>query len=425
MLQREDVIEANRASRSRRWRLFLFAGILGLLVLYVGFDFWTGRRVRVVTERLEQRYGTLSEDSLRVGAVPAEENRARVVRAAAALGVPASNSVRAFISSVGKSEKVPPFPPEVQQFLEANRESLHVAATLTSRDRSSFEIEPDGSHGPDLLEIRTLSDAIFLSAMSDLVAGHPEEASKSIGAGLAVSASLRQENQLIAQLIRIAIAMRQIEAIQRVLAESEPSAAALDELAKRLAENRSPDPMRLGLVGELKTVHGMYSRLELGRVDATVTRPSLFRSILFRVGRPLVRNAHALTLERIEALLAVQSGPRPKGPMPEDGSKMTLWPGLSSVAGLARAVETGDDFTSTLGTAEIAVALRRYRIDRRVYPEELTPLVPTHLLALPIDPFTGKPPVYSRQGSGFMLQSQRYSPRGQPPWPPTRWVIGK
>jgi len=134
---------------------------------------------------------------------------------------------------------------------------------------------------------------------------------------------------------------------------------------------------------------------------------------------------HARSLETIDALLEVQSGPRPKGPFPEPDHSVLSRFDLGSTTGLARAIETGDDFMSMQGAAETAVALRRYRIDRGAYPDDLTTLVPAYLPALPIDPFTGKPPVYGRQGSGFTLQAQRYSPRAAQPWPPITWVVRK
>ena len=416
----EMVKEQRRGSRWRRWRLFGLIAILAMFAAYVVFDLWAGYRVGSIVERLEQRYGTLAEDSLRTAAVPPDENRARLVRAAAALGVQPTPAVRTLLTHLANSPKISAIPAEVTQLVEANREALRIAATFTSRERSSWETEPDGSHGPELLEIRMLSDVLFAQAASELAAARPDEASKAIAAALAVSASLRQENQLVAQLIRIAIAARQIDAIQHLLAESEPSAAALDELARRLAENRTPDPIRLGLAGELKLGHAGFSRLETGRSDGSIVRPGRFSGLLFRMGRPFVRMGHASYLQTVEQLLELQAGPRPKGPFPsEDG-----WFAFGFTAGLARSIETGDDFTSMQGAAETAVALRRYRIARGSYPDDLTALVPDYLPALPIDPFTGKPPVYARKDAGFTLESQRYMSQTLPKSRPAmKWEV--
>src|SRR5262245_24956098 len=294
-----SVVIANPGSRRRRWALFLVAFVLLMLVVYAGLDVWTGRRLQSIAARLEQRYGTMNDDSLRAAPVPPEENRARLVRAAAALSAPQSDAVRAFISQAAKSETIPPIPAEVRAFVESNREALSIASTFGARERTSWDIEPDGSNTPDLLEIRMLSNLLYASAMIDLDAKRPDDAARAIAAGLAVSSSLRNENQLIAQLIRIAIDLHQTEAIKRLLAVSAPPAAALEELAKRLAENRSPDPLRLGLIGEMKHFDSTIARFERGRpVDGPRMLPRLGR-----FGRPLIRFARGSYLQAMEGLI--------------------------------------------------------------------------------------------------------------------------
>ena len=424
-------VSETRGSRRRRWRVYLLAGIVLMLIAFVSLDAWAARRVNRATRALEERYGTLAEDSLRTAAVPAEQNRARLVRAAAALSVPPTTSIKAFLTEAGRSQQPPPVTAELRDFVESNREALNTAARFTSRQRSSWEIEPDGNNIPGLLEIRRLSDILVLAGLVELEAGRTEETAEMIGAGLALAASMRQENQLIVQLIRMGVALQQVDAIHRLIATAEPSASSLQELAARLAENRTPDPLRLALIGELKHGRAMFLKLEQGRRDGGSDHlvvgldggSSNVLSALGRVGRPLVRVAHASYLERMNALIELQAGPRPKPPFPERQDSFLLnW--LGWTAGLERAVQSGDDFRSAQGAAEIAVALRRYRVDRNSYPDNLAVLVPGYLSELPIDPFTGQAPVYERRGAGFTLQAQRYS--AQPPHAqPAAWVITK
>jgi hypothetical protein len=77
-----------------------------------------------------------------------------------------------------------------------------------------------------------------------------------------------------------------------------------------------------------------------------------------------------------------------------------------SLPGLARSMETGDLYSSALATTEIGVALRRFRLDHGAYPADLSALVPQYLARVPIDPFTGQPPMYARRDAGFTLHSQ-------------------
>jgi hypothetical protein len=74
--------------------------------------------------------------------------------------------------------------------------------------------------------------------------------------------------------------------------------------------------------------------------------------------------------------------------------------------GLWRAIDSGDQYNSVLGVTEIGVALRRYRLDRGSYPDELSAVVPEYLTRVPIDPVTGRPPAYARSGAGFTLKAE-------------------
>ena len=157
--------------------------------------------------------------------------------------------------------------------------------------------------------------------------------------------------------------------------------------------------MQNGLVGEMKFANGLFETLETGS-----TGPARL------LARPFVRLARLRFLEKVARLLDVQSGPRPR-PATVPDARPAFWNVSSrladmSIPGLERAIETSDMFLSALSATEIGVALRRYRLDRGSYPEDLSALSPSYLAAVPIDPFTGKPPVYARQGAGFTLRAE-------------------
>jgi hypothetical protein len=219
---------------------------------------------------------------------------------------------------------------------------------------------------------------------------------------------------LLPQLVRIAIAIQQCEAVEEVIARSEPSKAALAEFAHWLRESREPNPMQNGLVGEMKFANGVFETLETGgsrNLDSLPSNSSVWKRTPARLlGRPFVRLARVRFLKEVERLLDVQSGPRPRPPSAGYGSP-AFWDLSGRLAevfipGLERAIETGDLFSSALSTTEIGVALRRYRLDRGSYPEDLSALSPAYLATVPINPFTGKAPVYTRQGPGFTLHSE-------------------
>lgn len=404
----------------RRRRVFILLGLLLLLMAYVGVDVWAGHRVDVEVARLEAVYGSL--EASRPTPVPAADNRARVVRAAAAMVVLNADlgSVE-FSSAFARFTRLAPpapVPANLRAFVEANHVAIGLADQIRTRHRSDFEVDYPSAGNLPLLDMRTLSSVLYLAAILDLEAGRADDASTKITSGLAVAASLRQEPDLIAQLVRIGIAQQQLQAVQRVLTEAEPSKAALAELARWLTEGRAPDPMHAGLLGELRNVN-------TGFFDASGPR----FGPLARLGRPWIRLARVRYLQQMGDLLDIQSGPRPR-PAPAVSTPPPAWALLDRLAaislpGLLRAIETGDDFKSECGATELAVALRRHRLDRGVYPNDLAALTPAYLDRLPIDPYTGQPAVYAHTASGFALRAQA-GPHATPVKRPTfEWDVSK
>jgi hypothetical protein len=76
------------------------------------------------------------------------------------------------------------------------------------------------------------------------------------------------------------------------------------------------------------------------------------------------------------------------------------------MAGLERAVQSGDELRAEATLAMTAVALRRHRLEQGSYPANLGALVPVYLDSAPIDPFTGRPIDYETAGAGVELKAQ-------------------
>ena len=405
----------------RRLRLVLLLGILVALVAGITFDVWTRRQLDPELARLERRYGSLRGRTLVAPPVAAEYNSARFVRAAAALTVrPAASPYGLLMASARDFERLPEsaiVPRDLRAFVDANTEAMRLAGEAIDRHQSSWDADyAGGGNAPRLLDLRTLSNAIAIDALLDRKAGRVDEASRKTAAGLAVAASIRNEPSLISQLIRIAVATEQCEAARALIAGGAPSKAALETLARALADNRQTDPLRVGLLGELR--YGL---------DQLVT---MEESPVGRISRPLLRPFMRLTkvhyLREMERLIEIQAGPRPHPPFP-DSPRPRLdwrWFAASVLPGLTRAVDTGDKYDSVLGVTEVGVALRRYRWDRGSYPDELSALVPAYLARLPVDPATGRPPAYARTGAGFRLKAESI-PNYFSANAPLEWVVTK
>jgi len=284
-----------------------------------------------------------------------------------------------------------------------------------------------------------MSSAIFVTSLLDIEAGRLDDAARAIASGLAISASMRQETETVAQLIRIGnIASLHLRALRHLLNLATPSAPALEELAFWLAENRKPDPMQLALLGEMKQTNAMFARMEKGDIDADTIGyiypmtwprwPSVFVKPAAVIGRPFVRAARLRYLQHMDQMLDAQMGPRPRPVIPELPTPQR-WELVDRLvekfaAGTWQRSDTGDDFASSLGVTEIAVALRRFKLDRGDYPDDLSALMPGYLDQLPIDPYTGRTPVYARQGSGFLLRGTASSP-DRTQWLGLAWDVAK
>ena len=414
-----------RGTRRRRILIVLLVVVLVLFLARAGLDLWAGHQIDTVVARLEKQHGSFDVLTLNPPAVPEGENRARAIRAAAALVNYAPlkhwSELQHSYSLFLKQPPSAPMPANLRTFVETNRSTFRVVEDARSRAQSNWEADyPNQSNIPRLLEIRTLSNGVYLAARLDLEAGRPDEAAGAIASGLAMSASLRQEPYIIAQLIRIQVGLQHVEAAQRLLTESEPSKASLNDLARWLSETRFPDPMHLGLIGELKLFNHAFARAEYssdpasGPAAGVLPGPWLHLTSggpLAGLARPFSRLSRLRYLEQLEHLLEVQTGPRPRPASVPAPPRWAVFKRFAHIAvpGLERAMDTGDLFNSELGLAELAVALRRYRLDHGKYPDALSVLVPQYVRSVPIDPFTGKPPVYERQGTGFRLRGENGS----------------
>jgi len=384
----------------RRLRLFVLLGILVTLVAGISVDVWTGRQLESELSRMEGRYGSLRGRTLVAPPVAAEYNSARFVRAAAALTVhPGASPNGVLMASARAFEKRTEsslVPGDLQAFVDANAEAIRLAGEAIDRHQASWDADygdAGNSYAPRLLDIRTLSNAIAFAALLERKAGRADEASRKTAAGLAVAASIRHEPWLISQLIRIAIATQHCEAVESLVAGSEPSKASLETLARTLADNRETDPMRVGLLAELRYGYDQLAAME--------------RQPLGRFARPFVRLAMVHNLRNMERLIELQAGPRPHPPFPAPNvGRLNLLRLSVNIPGLQRAIDSGDQYNNLLGVAELGVALRRHQLDRGSYPDELSALVPAYLARLPIDSVTGRAPAYARSGGGFTLKAE-------------------
>src|SRR5207253_2594309 len=106
-------------------------------------DLWASHRVDAEVARLEKQYGSLDERMLNAAPVPQGDNRARTIRAAAALTVFApGNDYPRLVNALNRFVTIPalaPVPTDLRDFVEANRAALRLADEARARRQSNWE----------------------------------------------------------------------------------------------------------------------------------------------------------------------------------------------------------------------------------------------------------------------------------------------
>ncbi len=440
---------ARLRSRWRRYAVRLLVLVIVLLVVRIAANLWIGHELNTEVSRLEQIYGRLDVSTLAPSEVFPSKNRARVMRAAASLltGTDAHPGFPYGINPFGGvviwgSPALDPsgqlkVTDEMRRLLANNQPAVQAAELARRRPQSNWQIDyVHDANYPGLLELRQLSNMLALSCRVDIEDGRSDRATEAALAGLAEAASLSQEPIIIVQLIRVAVAHGPFGCVRDLLELSEPSASQLAEVASALTENRTPDPVGSGLVGEMKHVNRVLSNVEMG-TGANDFGPgpspawATSNGAVSWLARPLIRYARLRLLRGMDRLITRESVlpyTRPARQAAPDGSDQPKWWQLLRRfdaamfgPGLARFAETGYEYQALLNAAEVSVALRRYRLDHGRYPGALGELAPSYLAHIPIDPFTGRPPEYERQGAGFVIRAHRAA--GRPAHPLAEWKI--
>jgi hypothetical protein len=398
--------------------------ILAILVLRLVLGFWAGYHLRSVSAPLAAKYGGLDMASLAPPRVAPADNRARILAAAAALTVLVQDARKMAELYRALSAAGPTDPAARQAILRPlvaeNELALSVLDRAESRSGANWEIPyrdgPDFKL-PSLMEIRALANVNAAAALVALAEGQADEAARHARLGVVLANSLAQEPIMMTQLFRAAVERFALRAVRETIAGGEPSASALEALAGRLSEADGESDV-VGLIGELKYVSAIIERTSHGdmkgfwRVDVAWPTAAAAGAILW-AGRPLFLAAHAEALRQLDVVIEYarpQPFERAALRLPPPSSVPQPWwlrpfPMLQSPAPhMDSVVHAGDVRRAIRALAQTAVALRRHRLAHGAYPATLSELDATLLPRPPVNPYTGRPVDYSREGSGFTLR---------------------
>jgi hypothetical protein len=426
-------------SKRRRWRLWMTAFalllIIWLAVLYGFFAYWTDRELRDViaeADRANPDGWQLEDIDAHREEVPDLENAALVAMKVKSL-LPANWPMERNNSAGGGTTQEPwdqralqPFPetqldPGVTNDLRANLAKVDAARAearkLIGMTRGRFPLQWAEDIFTTVIQSQDARAAAMLLRYEATLASQDGNADTAVGLARGIVGSARSvgdEPTLISALIRFACDAQALAALERALAQGEPSTWELETM-QALLQKEATEPIFLqGVRGERAGLHKMLLGLRHGGTSlaqlAGATGP-IEKKVLDMSSPMLARRSHAYMLRLLnEYVEAAELPPEKQDPVMSSLERKVkqakvdydivtalVMPAMIKVSAANRRG------VGNLRCAYVALALERYRRDHGRWPDTLDALVPTYLAGVPTDPQDGKPLRYQRRSDGVVV----------------------
>jgi hypothetical protein len=294
-------------------------------------------------------------------------------------------------------------------------EAVRIARTVADYPRGRHELEL----GPTLIDTllpetqATRGVARLLAADAALRAhgGAFDEALDSCRALLGTGRSIGDEPCLISQLVRIAIGAVAMKSTRRVLAQGEPSDAALARLQSLIVDELGQPLLLHGMRGERAIMTEMIRRVGAGEIpisalsdSRTAFDPGSFRAAIAPWGRLWFDNQRAVALEWSNDAVAIARRPLAEGTALWDAweariarvkeSRFGIYTAtlpLLMTPALRASSSAFSRYQAELGAAATFLAAERHRRKAGAWPESVAAIERDLLPKPPLDPFSGQP----------------------------------
>jgi hypothetical protein len=274
---------------------------------------------------------------------------------------------------------------------------------------------PPAKKGPDGLPglgqhvgaMRLIAAILTYDALLRADDGDADGALESDRALMNVARSCGDEPDYLAQLTRMELRSAACRAIERTLAQGQPSAANLAAL-QRLLEDEEKQPLFLHGARSLRA--WLDQTLEVvseGQVGPKEVPSWAFSGLAINM-RPVTLRVSTRVVEIAKLPVEEQGRALQERGVP----KQEEWPRLAGVWIKPKVEKVVADLSrgqfrsqAELRCAVVAIAAERYRKDHGAWPAALADLVPAYLGAVPIDPFDGQPLRYRKLADGVVIYS--------------------
>lgn len=302
--------------------------------------------------------------------------------------------------------------------------------TAARRPEARFNVRyeeenPWGILLPHLAVLRRASQLLGLRAVAELTLGQTDRALDDLQLMLRMMDSIRREPFLVTQLVRVAMTQLALQVVWEGVEGKRWSAAQLQTIqeglgqfdfltdlkrsldAERVAGNTSIEQLRLAknrraLLDAFGNVDvGLIGLFPRGWFDQEfVTYNRRYDQLVIPTLDPNSRRIHPQAAEKAQDGIERSASGLLEAVLRHEVMARLLLPAFSDVLVKSANAQANVDL------ARIALALERYRLAEKVYPETLDALVPRYLASLPRDVITGEPPRYQRHdNNGFVLYS--------------------
>jgi len=245
---------------------------------------------------------------------------------------------------------------------------------------------------------------------------------------LHASAALRDDLNLVSQLVRMAgrgVAVRETE---RLLGMAEVEDSDLRHLVGYFEAEQNENLMLTGVRGERAGWHFVYENIHSGRLSFAEflartrgnsgSKPELSLRVAGFLGEPTLYEDHAYMLRWINEAWKIAQLPAPQQSSAwrrhEDDFRTgsgdihpPRWRPISFffMPSFRKIGEASLRDQSRLSCVIAALAAERFRLAHKRWPNDLQELCPTYLKEVPIDPFDGKPLKLAQRDDGIVIYS--------------------
>jgi hypothetical protein len=403
-------------------------GLVGLVVILFGVGYlwqWLGGgamdRLGEVVDRLDESDPgwRLTEIDQAQDDIPDVRNSAVVVRKTARL-LPAKWASFKFRSQFDVLIREPTarLPPESAALLQ-HEMADQTAALAEARQLAAL---PRGRYPADLVrrpahlneEVNKVFALLGFDAMNQAQNGHLAEALLACRAGVNVGRSLGDGVQFDYGSTRISSIQVPSQVLEWVLGQGEPAEADLAALQQLLSEEEKHPTLVVVRRGQRALVDDMFTKMENGtvKVESLVPASGLdLKTRLLGLSKKALRDEHARILELTTRRVEIARLPEHMQE-PEDRKLDAELRSLPREAILTMQMVHRDEMgemwrtrTARLRTMLVLLAVERYRLKQKKWPDRLDDLKPDFLAAVPNDPFDGKPLRYARRADGVTVYS--------------------